>query len=170
MKKKTIIGLIVSLFLLGFSSMHYSTVKAESVTQAGYYAEVTADPASLYSSTGSNLEESLPYRSTWKIGKILDETDGTELFRVGSDEYLSSRESFLYQKRPEVIEVSDSSGEVPVFDYNLKESSEVALKSNTYWYSDTVIYSSSGMPFARVATNEYVPFYEVTSESFTQVF
>lgn len=170
MKKKTIISMVVSLILLGFSSMNYSTVKAESVTQAGYYAEITSDPAQLYSSTGSNLNESLPYKSDWKVGKILDGSDNTKLYLVGGNEYLSSKESYLYQKRPEVIGVADSSGKVPVFNYNFEESSEVALKSNTYWYSDTVIYNSSGMPFARVATNEYVPFYEVDSESFTQAF
>ncbi|WP_334329823.1 hypothetical protein [Companilactobacillus sp. HBUAS59699] len=170
MKKKTILCMIVSLILLGFSSFDYSTAKAESVTQSGYYADITADPAQLYSSTGSSLGKSLPYKSNWKVGKILDETNGTELYRVGSDEYLNSKQCYLYQKRVEVIEVSDSSGEVPVYNHNFDESTEVALKSNTYWYSDTVIYNSSGMPFARVATDEYVPFYEVTSESFTQAF
>lgn len=170
MKKKTIIVVIVSLLLLGFSSMNYSNVKAESVTSAGYYAEVSADPADLYRSTGSDLSETLPYKSTWKIGHIINESNNTQLYRVGSDEYLNSKQSFLYQKRPEVIGVSDASGQVPVYDHNFVESTEVALKSNTYWYSDTVIYTSSGMPFARVATDEYVPFYEVTSESFTQAF
>ncbi|WP_125762324.1 hypothetical protein [Companilactobacillus hulinensis] len=170
MKKKTIISMILALLLMSFSSLHYNTVQAESVTGAGYLAEVSSNPGKLYNSTGESIGKSLPDKSNWKVGRILDQNDGSELFRVGYDEYLSSKDSYLYQLRPEIIEVEDSSGEVDVYSHSFVESTSVALKSDTYWYSDTVIYTSSGMPFVRVAPNEYVPMYEVISQSFTEAY
>lgn len=168
MKKGTVIT--ASLLLLGFSSLYCSTVEASSVTEPHNYAEVSSDNAELYDSTGNSIERSLPYGSDWLVGRILNGKESTSLYRVGLDEYLSSKDSFLYKKRPEVIEVSDPSGKVPVYNHDFVESSEVALETNTYWYSDTVIYTAAGMPFARVAPDEYVPFYEVISQSFTELF
>lgn len=154
---------------MGLSSLQYNTVQAESVTGAGYLAEVSSNPGKLYNSSDEYIGRTLPYASKWKVGKVLN-VNGSQLFRVGYNEYLSSKDSYRYQLRPEVIEVNDSSGEVDVYNHNFVESTSVALKSNTYWYSDTVIYTSSGMPFVRVATGEYVPMYEIISQSFTESF
>ncbi|WP_125715059.1 SLAP domain-containing protein [Companilactobacillus kedongensis] len=166
MKRKTIVALmLIVLLTLSFSSLT-NVAKAESVTQPGYDAEVTSsNSATLYNSSGDVLKYGLAHGSDWKVGSTLN-INGTNYYEVSTGAYLSSKDSYLYQNRPEIIR-DDMDSSTPVYTYNFNQISNVALKPDTYWYSDRVIYSGS-IPYVRVATDEFVCMTDVTQESFTE--
>lgn len=166
MKRKTIIvSMLIVLLTLSFSSLT-NVVKAESVTQPGYDAEVTSSTsATLYNSSGNVLKYGLASGSDWKVGNTLN-INGTDYYEVSTGAYLSSKDSYLYQNRPEIIR-DELNSSTPVYTYNFKQISNVALKPDTYWYSDRIIYSGS-IPYVRVSTDEFVCMTDVTQQSFTE--
>jgi len=165
MKKRGIVVFFIALLSIGFSFLPVQSVKAESVT-SGYFVDVSARSAELYNSSGDALGKTEPENSSWYLGRTLD-IKGTNYYRIGANEYLSSKDSYMYRDRPEVIKVT-SGEDVPVYDHNFVESSKVALAPSTYWYSDRVITTADGMPFVRVSTNEYVGMWDVVQQSFTE--
>lgn len=167
MRKKLLIAFFSILLSIGFSFLSVQRVKAESVS-SGHFVEVSTKTAELYNYTGKDLYQSEPKKSDWILGQTID-LKGIDYYQVGKDEYLSSKDSYPYRNRPEVIRVSKDSN-VSVYDHNFVESSDVALAPGTYWYSDRIITTSDGMPFARVATDEYVGMWDVIQQSFTQRF
>ncbi|KRK65221.1 hypothetical protein FC72_GL001597 [Companilactobacillus tucceti DSM 20183] len=166
MKRKTIAALmLIVLLTLSFSSLT-NVAKAESVTQPGYDAEVTSSTsATLYNSSGDVLKYGLAHGSDWKVGSTLN-INGTDYYEVSTGAYLSSKDSYLYQNRPEVIR-DELDSNTPVYTYNFEPISNVALKPDTYWYSDRVIYSGS-IPYVRVSTDEFVCLTDVTQQIFTE--
>lgn len=164
-RRKIVVIFFAALLGLCFSFLPIQSVKAESVT-SGYFVEVSARSAELYNSSGHALGKSEPEYSKWYLGRTID-INGTDYYRIGSDEYLSSNDSYMYRDRPEVIRVS-TSGDVPVYNNKFVESSNVALAPGTYWYSDRVICTPDGMPYVRVATDEYVGMWYVIQQSFTE--
>ncbi|MFD1419193.1 SLAP domain-containing protein [Companilactobacillus keshanensis] len=166
MKRKTIVILMLTVLLtLSFSSLT-NVAKAESVTQPGYDAEVTSSTsATLYNSSGDVLKYGLAHGSDWKVGSTLN-INGTDYYEVSTGAYLSSKDSYLYQNRLEIIR-DDMDSSTPVYTYNFKQVSDVALKPDTYWLSDRIIYSGS-IPYVRVSTDEFVCMTDVTQESFTE--
>lgn len=164
MKRSTLVTFLV--ILLGcFSTLSVHSVKAESIN-TGKFVEVSVSSAKLYNSTGRALGKTEPKDSEWFLGKTIN-INGKNFYQVATDEYLSSSDSFTYQNRPEVIKVS-SNGDVPVYNHDFVESTNVALAPGTSWYSDRVITTPEGMPFVRVATNEYVGMWYVVQQKFTQ--
>jgi len=165
MKRKVIVTFLVALLGVSFSFLPIQSVKAESVT-SGYYVDVSDRSAELYNSTGHALDKTEPKNSDWYLGRTID-LKGTDFYQIATNEYLDSDSSYVYRNRPEVIRVS-TSGDVPVYNHNFVESSNVALAPGTYWYSDRVITTADGMPFVRVATDEYVGMWYVIQQSFTE--
>ncbi len=150
---------------IGFSFLPIQSVKAESVT-SGYYVDVSAHSAEMYNSAGVALGKSEPENSCWYLGRTAT-IDGKDYYQIGTDEYLSSSDSYMYRDRPEVIRV-ETDEDVPVYNHSFVESSNVALAPGTYWYSDRVITTQDGMPFVRVSTDEYVGMWNVIQQSFTE--
>lgn len=165
MKKSIMAALFAIILGVGFSFFPVQSVKAESVT-SGYYVDVSAKSAELYNSEGQALGKSFPENSDWYLGRTID-IKGTDYYQVGTDEYLSSNDSYMYRDRPEVIKVASDEGDIPVYNYKFEQSSDVALAPGTSWYSDRVITTPDGMPFVRVATDEYVGMWQVVQQSFT---
>jgi len=165
MKRKLIVTFLVALLGLTFSFLPIQSVKAESVT-SGYFVDVSSRSAELYNSSGDKLGESEPENSDWYLGRTVT-INGTDYYQIGADEYLSSKDSYMYRDRPEVIKVTPDE-DVPVYNHNFVESSNVALAPDTSWYSDRVISTPDGMPFVRVATDEYVGMWYVVQQSFTE--
>lgn len=165
MRRKVIVAFLVALMSFTFSILSVQSVKAESVTK-GSYVEVYAKKAELYSSSGRRLGIYEPKNSDWYLGNTI-KISGKDFYQVATDEYLSSDDSYVYHNRPEIITVSND-GDVPVYNSKLVESTEVALGPGTSWYSDRIIYASGGMPFVRVATDEYVGMWYVVQQKFTQ--
>ncbi|KRO00436.1 SLAP domain-containing protein [Companilactobacillus kimchiensis] len=165
MKRKILVVFLTILLGIGFSFLPTQSVKAESVT-SGYFVDVSARSAELYNSSGKALGKSEPENSDWYLGETLD-IKGTDYYQVSGDEFLSSNDSYMYRDRPEVIKVT-TDADVPVYNHKFVESSEVALAPGTYWYSDRVITTPDGMPFVRVATDEYVGMWYVIQQSFTE--
>lgn len=165
MKRKIMVVFFMALLSIGFSFLPVQSVKAESVT-SGYFVDVSARSAELYNSSGDALGKTEPENSSWYLGRTLS-IKGTDYYRIGADEYLSSNDSYMYRDRPEVIRVT-TDGDVPVYNHNFVESSKVALAPGTYWYSDRVICTPDGMPYVRVATDEYVGMWDVIQQSFTE--
>lgn len=166
MKKTVLVVSLVALLAVCFSFLSVQSVEAESVT-SGNFVDVSVHSAELYDSSGNVLHKTEPKNSNWYLGRTID-IDGIAYYQVGGDEYLSSKDSYKYQKRPEVIRVATDEGDIPVYDHNFVQSSEVALAPGTYWYSDQVITTEDGMPFVRVATDEYVGMWQVIQQSFTE--
>ncbi|MQS75899.1 SLAP domain-containing protein [Companilactobacillus halodurans] len=164
MKKKFVVVLFILLLGFGFSFIPVQSVKAESVT-SGYFVDAYRT-AEMYNSKGDSLDKAVSENSDWYLGKTID-INGTNYYQIGKDEYLNSSDSYIYRDRPEVIRVTTDE-DVPVYDHNFVESSKVALAPGTYWYSDRVISTSDGMPFVRIATDEYVGMWYVIQQSFTE--
>ncbi|GEO78380.1 hypothetical protein FD29_GL001332 [Companilactobacillus mindensis DSM 14500] len=164
MKRKYVVAFLMILLGFGLSFLPIQSVKAESVT-SGYYVDVSARNAEVYNSSAQALGKTEPKNSDWYLGRTID-VNGTDYYHIGTNEYLSSKDSYVYRNRPEVIRVTTGE-DVPVYNHNFVESSEVALAPGTYWYSDRVITTSDGMPFVRVATDEYVGMWDVIQQSFT---
>ncbi|AYE38927.1 hypothetical protein D1B17_09905 [Companilactobacillus zhachilii] len=165
MKRKVVVAFFAILLGMGFSFLPIQSVKAESVT-SGYFVDVSARSAEVYNSSGDALGKSEPENSCWVLGRTTT-FDGKDYYQIGNDEYLSSSDSYMYRDRPEVIRV-ETDEDVPVYNHDFVESSCVALAPGTYWYSDRVITTPDGMPFVRVATDEYVGMWNVIQQSFTE--
>ncbi|KRK82527.1 hypothetical protein FC78_GL002537 [Companilactobacillus bobalius DSM 19674] len=158
-------AVLVALMSFTFSILSLQSVKAESVTN-GSYVEVDVNKAELYNSLGRKLGVYEPKNSDWYLGKTI-EISGKDFYQVATDEYLSENDSYVYHNRPEVITLTKDS-DVPVYNSKLVESTSVTLAPGTSWYSDRVIYASGGMPFVRVATDEYVGMWYVVQQKFVQ--
>lgn len=163
--KKSIALLVCALFGGSIAATASVTdVNAQSVTK-GNYAQVTEQAASVYDQNGNKTNISVDKDSTWKVNK-LEKINGNEYFQVAPNQFLSTNDSFAYKKRQMIIKVqsSDDNGSVRVYDHNLKQRTDVSLASGTKWYSDSAIYTSQGMPFVRVATDQYVAMFDVTEQ------
>lgn len=165
MRRKVLVGIVAALMSFAFSILSIQSVKAESIT-SGSYVEVDTSKAELYNSFGRKLGIYEPKKSDWYLGKTI-EISGKDFYQVATDEYLSEDDSYVYHNRPEVITLTEDS-DVPVYNSKLVESTSAALAPGTSWYSDRVIYASGGMPFVRVATDEYVGMWYVVQQKFVQ--
>ncbi|CAJ1182638.1 hypothetical protein [Companilactobacillus paralimentarius] len=165
MRRKLLVSVVVALMSFVFSILSVQSVKAESVT-SGSYVEVDTSKAELYNSLGRRLDIYEPKNSDWYLGKTI-EISGKDFYQVATDEYLSEEDSYVYHNRPEIVTVTDDS-DVPVYNSKLVESTSVALAPGTSWYSDRVIYAAGGMPFVRVATDEYIGMWYVVQQKFVQ--
>lgn len=165
MKRRFLVVILTILLGVGFSLVPIQSVEAKSVT-SGYFVDVSANPAKIYDAAGHATGESEPLNSCWYLGRTAT-INGQDFYQIATNEYLSSSDSFIYRNRPEVIRV-ETDEDVPVYDHNFVESDKVALAPGTYWYSDTVITTSEGMPFVRVAPDEYVGMWNVIQQSFTE--
>ncbi|MQS75900.1 hypothetical protein FHL06_05810 [Lactobacillus halodurans] len=142
-------------------------VNAQSVSQ-GNYAQVSSDEAQLYNQNGDKINVALQKNSTWKAAKT-QSINGTDYFQVAPNQFLSSKDGFAYKNRQMTIKVQSLDGAdkaVKVYDHNLVQKTDVSLAPNSKWATDTVINTSNGMPFLRVAPDEYVAMYDVVEQQF----
>lgn len=163
--KKTIALLVCALLGGSFAATASTTnVSAQSVTK-GNYAQVT-DNTTIYDQNGNKTDIALEKDSTWKVNQLV-KINGNEYFQVAPNQFLSTNDSFAYKKRQMTIKVQSSDDSpIRVYDHNLKQKTDVSLASGTKWYSDSAIYTSQGMPFLRVATDQYVAMFDVTEQQF----
>lgn len=163
--KKTIALLVCALLGGSFAATASTTnVSAQSVTK-GNYAQVT-DNTTIYDQNGNKTDIALEKDSTWKVNQLV-KINGNEYFQVAPNQFLSTNDSFAYKKRQMTIKVQSSDDSpIRVYDHNLKQRTDVSLASGTKWYSDSAIYTSQGMPFLRVATDQYVAMFDVTEQQF----
>ena len=165
--KKTILFLVCALLGAGSSLAATTDVNAESVSK-GNYAQVSADQALVYDKAGNATDVALQKDSIWKVADTQD-IDGTTYYQVATNQYLSSKDSFSYKNRRMVIKVQSLDGKdeaVKIYDHNLVQKNDVSLASGTKWATDTVINTSNGMPFLRVAPDQYVAMYDVVEQTF----
>ena len=114
-----------------------ATAQAQSVS-SNYKVEVSTDSnadATLYNASGEKTSNSLDDSSTWSVSNVT-KIDGKDYYQVSANEFLSSDDSFLYKKRPEIIKVA-TDHEVSVYNHKFEESSKLKLQAGTKWYSDT---------------------------------
>lgn len=163
--KKTIALLVCALLGGSFAATASTTnVSAQSVTK-GNYAQVT-DNTTIYDQNRNKTDIALEKDSTWKVNQLV-KINGNEYFQVAPNQFLSTNDSFAYKKRQMTIKVQSSDDSpIRVYDHNLKQRTDVSLASGTKWYSDSAIYTSQGMPFLRVATDQYVAMFDVTEQQF----
>ncbi|GEO78379.1 hypothetical protein FD29_GL001331 [Companilactobacillus mindensis DSM 14500] len=172
--KKSILFLVCALLGTGSALTTAATtsvtnVSAQSVTQKGNYALVTADQAQIYDQNGSKTDIALQGNSAWKVAKTQN-INGTDYYQVAPNEFLSSKDSVAYKNRHMTIKVQSVDGpdkSVNVYDHNLVQKNDVSLQPNSQWATDIVINTSNGMPFLRIAPDEYVAMYDVVEQSFT---
>jgi len=167
MKKNAIALLAMALLSTGAAIAPATTAQAQSVS-SNYKVEVSTDSnadATLYNASGEKTSNSLDDSSTWSVSNVT-KIDGKDYYQVSANEFLSSDDSFLYKKRPEIIKVA-TDHEVSVYNHKFEESSKLKLQAGTKWYSDTAIYTADGMPFLRVAPDTYVAMFDVVEQSFT---
>jgi len=170
--KKTILLLACALLSAGSAvataASSATDVNAQSVTQKGNYAQVSSEQAQLYDQNGNKTDAALAKDSTWKVGQT-QEINGDSYFEVATNTYLSSKDGFAYKNRPMTIKVQSLDGadkDVNVYDHNLKQRNDVQLASDTKWATDTEINYSNGVPFLRVAPDQYVAMFDVVEQSF----
>ncbi|TGD24477.1 hypothetical protein EGT49_02850 [Companilactobacillus suantsaicola] len=163
--KKTIALLVCALLGGSFAATASTTnVSAQSVTK-GNYAQVI-DNTTIYDQNGNKTDIALEKDSTWKVNQLV-KINGNEYFQVAPNQFLSTNDSFAYKKRQMTIKVQSSDDSpIRVYNHNLKQRTDVSLASGTKWYSDSAIYTSQGMPFLRVATDQYVAMFDVTEQQF----
>ncbi|MFH5812372.1 SLAP domain-containing protein [Companilactobacillus sp. FL22-1] len=171
--KKSILLLVCALLGTGSAvataASSVTNVSAESVTKAGVFAEVSSDEAQLYDQNGNKTNVALDKNSTWKVAKTQN-VNGTDFYQVSTNGYLSAKDGFKYKNRRMTIKVQSLDGSdknVSVYDHNLVERSDVQLSPDSKWATDTVINYSNGVPFVRVAPDEYVAMYDVVEQSFS---
>lgn len=165
--KKSMLFLVCALLGVGGSLASATDVNAESVSK-GNFAQVSSEQAPVYDQNGDTTNVALQKDSKWKVSSTKD-IDGTTYFQVATNQYLSSKDSFAYKNRRMIIKVQSIDGKdaaVKVYDHNLVQKSDVSLASGTKWATDTVINTSNGMPFLRVASDQYVPMYDVVEQTF----
>lgn len=167
--KKSILFLVCALLGgAGALTGSVTAVNAQSVTQKGNYAQVSTDEAQLYDQNGNKTNIGVSKDSTWQVATT-QSINGTDYYQVAPNEFLSTKDSFAYKKRQMVIKVQSIDGAdkpVRVFDHNLAQKSDVSISSGTKWVTDTEINTSNGMPFLRIAPDEYVAMYDVVEQSF----
>lgn len=163
--KKLVVMFLTLLLGLSFSFLPATSVKAQSV-DSGEFIDIDSTSAELYNSNGEEIGKKVPKGSVWYLGKTIS-IKNTDYYQVATDEYVSSKDSYVYRNRPEVIKVSSTDGDVPLFDHNFVQLSNVALAPGTSWYSDRVIFTPDGMPFVRVATDEYVGMWYIMEQKFS---
>ncbi|APX72118.1 SLAP domain-containing protein [Companilactobacillus allii] len=167
MKKNAIVLLAMALFSTSAAVVPATTTEAKSVSSS-YKVEVSTDSdsdATLYNASGDQTSNTVSDSSKWSVSNISN-INGKDYYKVSSDGYISSDDSFLYKKRPEVIKVA-TDHEVSVYNHKFEESTKVKLEAGSKWYSDSSIYTSAGMPFLRVAPDTYVAMFDVVEQSFT---
>lgn len=172
--KKSILFLVCALLGTGSAVTTAATtsvtnVNAQSVTQKGNFAQVSANEAQLYDRDGNKINVALQKDSTWQVAKT-QSINGTDYFQVAPNEFLSTKDSFAYKNRRMIIKVQSIDGAdkaVNVYDHNLVQKTDVSLESGSKWATDTVINTSNGMPFVRIAPDEYVAMYDVVEQSFS---
>ena len=165
--KKSLLFLVCALLGVGGSLATTTDVNAESVSK-GNFAQVSSEEAPVYDQNGNATDVALQKDSTWQVAKTQN-INGTDYFQVAPNQFLSSKDSFAYKNRRMVIKVQSLDGKdkaVNVYDHNLVQKSDVSLASGTKWATDTVINTSNGMPFLRVAPDQYVAMYDVVEQTF----
>lgn len=165
--KKSILFLVCALLGVGGSLVSTTDVNAESVSK-GNFAQVSSEEAPVYDQNGNATDVALQKDSTWQVSKT-QSINGTDYFQVAPNQFLSAKDSFAYKNRRMVIKVQSLDGKdkaVNVYDHNLVQKSDVSLASGTKWATDTVINTSNGMPFLRVAPDQYVAMYDVVEQTF----
>ncbi|MFC6175326.1 SLAP domain-containing protein [Companilactobacillus huachuanensis] len=171
--KKTILLLACALLSTGSAvataASSVTNVNAQSVTQKGNYAQVSSEEAQLYDQNGNKTDVALGKDSTWQVAKT-QSINGSNYYQVSSNGYLSSKDSFAYKNRRMIIKVQSLDGadkDVNVYDHNLVQRNDVKLAADTKWATDTEINYSNGVPFLRVAPDQYVAMYDVVEQSFS---
>lgn len=171
--KKSILFLVCALLGTGSAltaaTSSVTDVNAQSVTQKGNFAQVSADQAQLYDKDGNKLDVALQKDSTWQVAKT-QSISGTDYFQVAPNEFLSTKDSFAYKNRRMIIKVQSIDGAdkaVNVYDHNLVQKTDVSIASGSKWVTDTEINMSNGMPFLRIAPDEYVAMYDVVEQTFS---
>lgn len=165
MKKTSILFLAASVLGIGAAFASPTTAEAHSVTAKNYTAEVSSDQATLYDDSGNKIDVALPANSTWAVGSVTN-INGKDYYEVSTGAYLSSDDSYLYKKRPEVIKVA-SDHSVPIYNHNFEERDDLSVTPGSSWYSDSVITSQSGIPYVRISTDAYVSMYDVIEQKVT---
>jgi len=170
--KKSILFLVLALLGTGSAvtaaTNSVTDVNAQSVTQKGNYAQVSSGQAQLYDQNGNKTNVGLEKDSTWQVAKTQD-INGTDYFQVAPNQFLSTKDSFAYKNRRMTIKVQSIDGAdkaVNVYDHNLVQKTDVSIASGSKWATDTAINTSNGMPFLRIAPDEYVAMYDVVEQSF----
>ena len=173
--KKSILFLVCALLGTGSAltaaTTNVTDVNAQSVTQKGDYAQVSADQAQLYDQNGDKVAVGVPKDSTWQVAKT-QSINGTNYFQVAPNQFLSSKDSFAYKNRRMTIKVESIDGAdkpVNVYDHNLVQKSNVSVAPDSKWATDTEINVSNGVPFLRIAPDEYVAMYDVVEQSFSAI-
>lgn len=171
--KKTILLLVCALLGTGSAvataAGSVTDVNAQSVTQKGNYAQVSSDTAQLYDQNGDKTNVALDKNSTWQVAKT-QSINGNDYYQVATNGYLSTKDSFAYKNRRMIIKVQSLDGSdknVNVYDHNLVQRNDIQLAPNSKWATDTEINYSNGVPFLRVAPDEYVAMYDVVEQSFS---
>lgn len=171
--KKSILFLVLALLGTGSAvtaaTNSVTDVNAQSVTQKGNYAQVSSNQAQLYNQNGDKTDVALQKDSTWKVAKT-QSINGSDYFQVAPNQFLSTKDSFAYKNRRMTIKVQSIDGAdkaVNVYDHNLVQKTDVSIASGSKWATDTVINTSNGMPFLRIAPDEYVAMYDVVEQSFS---
>ncbi|CAJ1181392.1 hypothetical protein LCR01_07040 [Companilactobacillus crustorum] len=169
--KKSILFLVCALLGTGSTfttaASSITDVNAQSVS-SGNFAQVDVDQAQVYDQNGSKVDVALQNNSTWKVAKT-QSINGTNYYQVAPNQFLSSKDSFSYKNRRMTIKVQSLDGadkNVNVYDHNLVQRTDVSIAPNSQWATDTVINTSNGMPFLRIAPDEYVAMYDVVEQSF----
>ncbi len=166
--KKSMLFLVCALLGSSFAATGAVTdVHAQSITK-GSYAEVTEQEAPVYDQNGNKTSIAMQKDSQWQVAST-QKIAGNDYFQIAPNEFLSTKDSFGYKKRQMTIKVQsadDSEDTVRVYDHNLKQRTDVSLANGSKWYSDSAIYTSDGMPFVRVATDEYVAMFDVSQQQF----
>jgi len=167
--KKSILFLVCALLGGGSAiSSAVTDVNAQSVTQQGEYAQVSQDVAPVYDQNGAKTNVAVPKDSTWQVAKT-QSINGGDYFQVAPNQYLSKKDSFEYKKRQMIIKVQSIDGKndaVRIYDHNLVQRTDVSLASGSKWVTDTAINTSNGMPFVRVAPDQYVAMFDVVEQTF----
>ncbi|WP_338217094.1 SLAP domain-containing protein [Companilactobacillus muriivasis] len=171
--KKTMLLLVCALLGTGSAvataASSVTNVNAQSVTQNGNYAQVSSDEAQLYNQNGDKINIALDKDSTWQVAKT-QSINGSDYYQVSADGYLSAKDSFAYKNRRMIIKVQSLDGadkDVNVYDHNLVQRNDVQLAADSKWATDTEINYSNGVPFLRVAPDQYVAMYDVVEQSFS---
>ncbi|MBL3531382.1 SLAP domain-containing protein [Companilactobacillus zhachilii] len=168
--KKTILLLACALLgTVATAASSVTDVNAQSVTQKGTYAQVSSDVAQVYDKDGNKTDVALDKNSTWQVAKT-QSINGSDYYQVSTNGFLSTKDSFAYKNRRMTIKVQSLDGSdknVNVYDHNLVQRNDIQLAPNSKWATDTEINYSNGVPFLRVAPDQYVAMYDVVEQSFS---
>lgn len=130
-------------FLPVDSSVAFTPVKTKTIIQ-------TASKALLYNSQGVSLQASLPAQTKWQTDGCAM-INGVKMYRVASDEWVSSESTDTYQPEATIFHAQTAT---PVYDVTGKKEAKT-LPAGTSWKTDRIV-SINGQNFYRVASDEYV--------------